>query len=69
MTDFLEVPEEMKSIFHAAYQNNPDNLQKALWALREAGYYQMKTIILLITELKVSLHEANVIVSGSDAWN
>lgn len=68
MSDILEVPDEMKAVFHNAYQNNPDNLQKGLWAVKNAGYYQILTIKLLMTEFNISLKEATTIFSTSDAW-
>jgi hypothetical protein len=69
MGDLLEVTEEMKSVFQTAYNNNRENLDKAILELRQSGYTNVKIVLIFMTELKLTLEEAHLLLSGSGAWN
>ena len=68
MSDLLKVTEEMKSVFHLAYKDNPENLPGAIGALKNAGYFQIAAILTLMSELKISLREATEILDKPDVW-
>ncbi len=59
---------EMKRIFHENYNGNPDNISKAILALKEYGCFQIMTLKILISELHISLGEANMMLGSSKVW-
>lgn len=59
--------QEVKTIFKQYYKND-DSLEQVIQELKDAGASQMQCTRALITELKLSLPEADNIVINSDAW-
>jgi hypothetical protein len=57
-----------KILFGSIYSQKDVNIEKALQALKENGASQVDSIMILMSELNLSLKEANQIVLNSNAW-
>jgi len=58
----------MEDIFNKYYVGTDESLQHCLIALKEQGHSQMDAAKLLISQLKLTLREADVIVLNAKAW-
>jgi hypothetical protein len=57
-----------EEVFRANYKGNEFSLQECLSELKKIGCTQIQVVKLLMSELQVSLREADRIVINSEAW-
>jgi hypothetical protein len=60
--------EDTEKVFRSIYKENEESLQAVLLALKNMGCTQVETVKLLMSELGISLREADTIILNSTAW-
>jgi len=58
----------LKEIFWSIYKEKYQDIEAVIVQLRELGMDQFEIVRLLISELKMSLKEADALVVNSKAW-
>jgi len=61
--------ESLAILFKDIYSDDPENLPKALQALKDKRASQIESVKILISSLGLSLKEADDLVRESEAWS
>lgn len=66
---FMPITDEMKMILKDHYNGTEESIQFILTSLKEKQYSKAQAVLLLKTELKLSLVDADRIVMNAAAWS